>query len=114
MLTVTRTPEQASHSSSTKNPKLQRILVADDEHLIAAGVADALREMGYEVVGPVGNGEEAIRVAQEQHPDMSLLDIRMPRLDGLAAARQIWDELGSPVVIISAFSDPANVSQCED
>ena len=61
------------------------LLVADDEHLVASGIASSLREMGYTVAGPVANGEEAIQLAETARPDMALLDIRMPKKDGLAA-----------------------------
>jgi response regulator NasT len=86
-------------------PEPRTLLVADDEHLVASGIASSLREMGYTVAGPVANGEEAIELAESAKPDMALLDIRMPKKDGLAAAEVIFNRLDIPVVIFSAFSD---------
>lgn len=83
-----------------------RVLIADDEHLVASGVAVNLRELGYEVVGPASDGDEAIQLAENQHPDIALLDIRMPRMDGLAAAEVMFYRFGIPVMIFSAYSDP--------
>jgi len=87
----------------------RRVLIADDEHLIATGLVSMLTELGCEVIGPASNGQAAIDLARENTPDMALLDIRMPIMDGLTAARTIWGELRIPVVILSAYSDPENV-----
>lgn len=86
-----------------------RILVADDEHLVASGMATNLAALGYEVVGPVPDGETAIERCRQDGPDMALLDIRMPHRDGLDAAGVIFGELSIPVVIFSAYSDPKYV-----
>jgi response regulator NasT len=86
------------------------LLVADDEHLVASGVAVNLRELGYEVVGPAADGEEAIELCRTHKPDMALLDIRMPKKDGLAAAEVIFRKMGIPVMIFSAYSDPEYVT----
>ncbi len=88
----------------------QRVLVADDEHLVAAGTVAALEDLGFEVVGTAGNGEQAIELCREGSPDIALLDIRMPGLDGLGAAETIYNEMRVPVVMISAYSDPEYVS----
>ena len=87
-----------------------RILIADDEHLVASGLAVNLHELGYEVVGPATDGDEAIEMARSQHPDMALLDIRMPKRDGLDAAETIFRRMGIPVMIFSAYSDPEYVT----
>ncbi|MBL1219137.1 MAG: response regulator [Planctomycetes bacterium] len=86
--------------------ELKRILIADDELLVIEGTARSLRELGYEVIGPVPDGEQAIETCRDERPDMALLDIQMPRMSGLDAAKIIFSELGIPVVIISAYSDP--------
>ncbi len=91
-------------------PHPSRLLVADDEHLVASGVAVNLRELGYEVIGPAADGDEAIELCRVQHPDMALLDIRMPKKDGLAAAEIIFRRMGIPVMIFSAYSDPEYVT----
>jgi two-component system, response regulator PdtaR len=87
-----------------------RVLVADDEHLVASGVAVNLRELGYEVIGPVADGDEAIELCKHTRPDIALLDIRMPRKDGLAAAEIIFRRMGIPVMIFSAYSDPEYIT----
>lgn len=88
----------------------QRVLVADDEHLVAAGLIAGLKDLGYEVIGPASNGEKAIEMCRAEHPDMAILDIRMPGLDGLAAGETIYNELGIPIVMVSAYSDPEYVN----
>ena len=86
-----------------------KLLIADDEHLVAAGLAANLEELGYSVVGPAANGDEAIELCRTEKPDMALLDIRMPKKDGLAAAEIIYKRMRIPVVIFSAYSDPEYV-----
>jgi AmiR/NasT family two-component response regulator len=83
----------------------RKVLVADDEHLVASGLAATLREMGLTVIGPAADGDEAIALCGAEQPDMALLDIRMPKKDGLQAAEVIFRQLGVPVIIFSAFSD---------
>jgi len=83
----------------------KKLLVADDEHLVASGLAVSLQELGFSVVGPASDGEEAIDLCTSERPDMALLDIRMPKKDGLAAAEVIFRRLGIPIVIFSAYSD---------
>lgn len=109
-----RTSSKEDSARSRSNLLPGRVLIADDEHLIAAGLSANLRELGCEVIGPASNGQIAIDLARQTLPDMALLDIRMPLLDGLSAAKTIWDELGIPVVIISAYSDPQNVERCSE
>ncbi|MEX2671279.1 MAG: response regulator [Phycisphaeraceae bacterium] len=89
---------------------LKRILIAEDEHLVAAALADSLTTLGYEVVGPVADGEQVVALAREQQPQLALLDIRMPRMDGLDAAAEL-NEMQIPVVIVSAYSDPEYLSR---
>jgi response regulator NasT len=81
------------------------LLIADDEHLVASGLAASIRNLGFTVIGPAADGEEAIELCRNESPDMALLDIRMPKKDGLAAAETIFKHYGIPVVIFSAFSD---------
>lgn len=86
-----------------------RILVADDEHLVATELAFTLGSMGYTVVGPVTDGQSAVDLGRRALPDMALLDIRMPKLDGLGAARELSETLDIPCVILSAYSEPEYV-----
>jgi two-component system, response regulator PdtaR len=82
----------------------RRVLIAEDEALIRLDLAEMLVEEGYEVVGEAGDGETAVRLAEELKPDLVILDIKMPIMDGLAAAEKIAGARIAPVVILTAFS----------
>lgn len=90
-----------------------RILIADDEHLVATGLAAAVKELGHDVVAVAGDGEAALEAARTHKPDLALLDIRMPRLTGIDAAKALFEELGVPTIIISAYSDAEHVAQIQ-
>src|SRR5215831_7576708 len=81
-----------------------RVLIAEDEALIRLDLAEMLGEEGYDVVGEAGDGETAVRLAEETRPDLVILDIKMPIMDGLAAAEKSADARIAPVVILTAFS----------
>ena len=84
-----------------------RVLVAEDDPVIALGLAERLRSLGHEPIGPVGDGEQAVVAATETLPDLYLFDIEMPELDGLAAAVRLADQgLRRPVVIVTGVDDP--------
>jgi response regulator NasT len=85
-------------------PVRRRVLIAEDEALIRLDLAEMLVEEGYEVVGEAGDGETAVRLAEELRPDLVILDIKMPIMDGLAAAERIAEAHIAPVVILTAFS----------
>ncbi|MBI2168412.1 MAG: response regulator [Actinobacteria bacterium] len=83
-----------------------RVLLAEDEPVIAFGLEEKLRRLGYDVVGTAGDGETALELAGHLEPDLLLLDIKMPRLSGLAVAERLAGQGRSvPTVIISAFED---------
>ncbi len=82
----------------------RRVLIAEDEALIRLDLAEMLTEEGYEVVGEAGDGETAVRLAEEKRPDLVIMDIKMPIMDGLAAAEQIAEARLAPVVVLTAFS----------
>lgn len=82
-----------------------RILIADDEAIIRLGLKAMLEEMGHEVVGAAADGRAAIDLARSTQPDMIILDIKMPGLDGLQVAEAIAAERPVPIVILSAYSD---------
>ncbi|MFV2101149.1 ANTAR domain-containing response regulator [Micromonospora sp. LOL_024] len=82
----------------------RRVLIAEDEALIRLDLAEMLAEEGYEVVGEAGDGETAVRLADELKPDLVILDIKMPIMDGLAAAERIAGTRIAPVIILTAFS----------
>ncbi len=81
-----------------------RVLVAEDEALIRMDLVEMLEEDGYVVVGQAGDGETAVRLATELRPDLVILDVKMPVLDGLSAAEQVVAARIAPVVILTAFS----------
>jgi len=80
-----------------------KVIVAEDEGLIRMDIVATLNESGYEVVGEAADGEEAVRLATELSPDLIVMDIKMPKLDGISAAEKIA-ELKIPVVLLTAFS----------
>jgi response regulator NasT len=81
-----------------------RVLVAEDEALIRMDLVEMLEEDGYAVVGQAGDGASAVRMATELRPDLVILDVKMPVLDGLSAAEQVVAARIAPVVILTAFS----------
>lgn len=83
-----------------------RVLVAEDEALIRMDLSETLQELGFEVVATVGDGRSAVTAAQELTPDVALLDIKMPDMDGLAAAAEIISGQSTAVVMLTAFSQP--------
>ncbi|MET7398663.1 response regulator [Dactylosporangium sp. AC04546] len=82
----------------------RRVLIAEDEALIRLDLREMLVEEGYDVVGEAGDGETAVRLAEELKPDLVIMDIKMPIMDGLAAAEKIAGGRIAPVVILTAFS----------
>lgn len=82
----------------------RRVLVAEDETLIRLDIVEILTGAGYRVVGEADNGEEAIKQAREQEPDLVVMDVKMPIMDGITAARTIAEERLAPVVMLTAFS----------
>lgn len=89
-----------------------RVLVAEDDPVIALGLAERLRTLGHEPVGPVNDGEQAVAMAKQSLPDLYLFDIEMPNLDGLAAAVRLADAgLRRPVVVITGVDDPSLVER---
>lgn len=99
------TPESPATSAGIPPEGLQRILLAEDEHLLAVNLANHLTSLGMQVIGPAANGDQAIELAKAHVPQLALLDIRMPGTDGLAAAQVLFCQMGIPVVILSAYSD---------
>lgn len=81
-----------------------RVLVAEDESLIRLDLVEMLREAGYDVIGEAGNGRQAVELATELRPDVVVMDVKMPVMDGLTAAEQLVKARVAPVVILTAFS----------
>lgn len=82
-----------------------RIVIADDEALICMDLREMLEEAGHEVVGVGSDGVEALNLVKEKKPDLVILDVKMPRLDGLQAAKMIAHDNLAPVVLLTAFGD---------
>jgi response regulator NasT len=97
-------------ASSTR----RRVVVAEDEALIRLDLVEMLTEAGYDVVGEAGDGESALRLAEEQRPDVVVLDIKMPKLDGISAAERIAAARIAPVVLLTAFSQTELVERARD
>jgi response regulator NasT len=89
-------------------------VVAEDEALIRLDLVEMLREEGYDVVGEAGDGEQAIALTRELRPDLVILDVKMPVLDGISAAERIGDERLAPVVMLTAFSQRDLVERAVD
>jgi len=91
-----------------------RVVIAEDEALIRLDLAEMLAEEGYEVAGQAEDGETAVALAESLRPDLVILDVKMPRLDGIAAAQRIASQRIAPVLILTAFSQRDLVEQARD
>lgn len=92
----------------------RRILIADDEPLIRMNLSETLKELGYLVVGETGDGLSAVNMTRQLRPDMVILDVKMPRLDGINAAKILHDELLAPVLLVTAYSSRDLVAQARE
>ncbi len=92
----------------------KRVLVAEDEAIIRMDLAEMLGEAGYEVVGQAGDGEQALALARSLRPDIVIMDVKMPVMDGLTAAEEIGKERICPVVMLTAFSQTELVERARD
>ncbi len=95
-------------------PDPTRVVIAEDEAIIRLDLKELLEEEGYQVVGETGRGDEAIELVRQNQPDLVILDIKMPGMDGLTAARHITSERLAAVLVLTAFSQRDLVEQARD
>ena len=91
-----------------------KVVVAEDEAIIRMDLRELLQEEGYEVVAECGRGDEAVRLVRELRPDVALLDIKMPGMDGISAAREISVDRLAAVVLVTAFSQRELIEEASD
>jgi AmiR/NasT family two-component response regulator len=104
---------EQTESSPTSQPA-RRVVVAEDETLIRLDIIEILRGEGYDVVGEADNGEKAVQLAEELKPDLVLMDVKMPVMDGISAAEEIGAAKICPVVMLTAFSQTELVERARD
>ena len=101
-----------TEGAETATPR--RVLIAEDEALIRLDLSEMLREEGYDVVGEAGDGQEAVELAEALRPDLVIMDVKMPRRDGIDAASEIAAKRIAPIVILTAFSQRDLVEKARD
>jgi AmiR/NasT family two-component response regulator len=111
---VTSLDAVTDRETAALSPSARRVVIAEDEALIRLDVVEMLRDAGFDVVGEVGDGEEAVRLAEELRPDLVVMDIKMPVLDGISAAERIAGARIAPVVLLTAFSQRELVERARD
>lgn len=99
--------------ATTQNTK-RTVVVAEDEALNRLDIIESLNDGGYEVIGEAANGQEAVDIVREKHPDIVVMDVKMPVKDGITAAREINEEFLAPVVMLTAFSQKDLVAEAID
>ena len=92
----------------------RRVVIAEDEAIIRLDLKEILQGEGYEIVGETGRGDEAVELVRERRPDLVILDIKMPGIDGIEAARRITAEIRVPVLILTAFSQRNLIEDARD
>jgi response regulator NasT len=97
-----------------QTPVKRRVVVAEDESLIRMDIVETLRDNGFDVVGEAGDGEAAVALAKELRPDLVVMDVKMPKLDGISAADQLNKEHVAPVVLLTAFSQKELVERATE
>jgi two-component system, response regulator PdtaR len=105
---------RSGNSAGERDLTARRVVIAEDEALIRLDLAEMLVDEGYDVVGQAADGEEAVRLVEELRPDLVVLDVKMPRLDGISAAERIAGQRIAPVVILTAFSQRELVERARD
>ncbi|MEB3048485.1 response regulator [Mycolicibacter sp. MYC123] len=107
----------ASNNAPESDPvprPARRVVIAEDESLIRMDLAEMLRDEGYDVVGEAADGQEAVELAEQLRPDLVIIDVKMPRRDGIDAASEIAAKRIAPVVMLTAFSQRDLVERARD
>ncbi len=99
---------------ASETTQSKRVLVAEDEALIRLDIVETLTSAGFDVVGEAADGAEAVELALELEPDLCVMDVKMPKVDGITAAEQILKELSCAVVMLTAFSQAELVERAAD
>jgi response regulator NasT len=110
-------PQSKTAAKTSKKPAksaASRVVVAEDESLIRLDLVEMLGEEGYEVVGEAGDGEQAVALVTELKPDLVVMDVKMPKLDGISAAEKIASQRIAPVVMLTAFSQRELVDRARE
>ena len=97
---------------SSKQPV--RVVIAEDEAIVRLDLKEILRSAGYDVVGETGRGDEAVSLAEQTKPDLALLDVKMPGMSGLEAAREITRDARVAVMVLTAFSQRELIEEARD
>ncbi len=113
------TPDQENLDLEVPAPEAEqvdkrRVVVAEDEALIRLDIVEILKDQGFDVVAEAGNGEEAVELTKEHEPDVVLMDVKMPKMDGISAAEVIAKERIAPVVLLTAFSQKELVDRATE
>ena len=111
----TTDPTEAMPSDSTSEPAgPARILVVEDESIIRIDIVESLRGFGYDVVGEAADGEAAVAMATELRPDLVVMDVKMPKMDGISAAEKLHQARIAPVLLLTAFSQKELVERASE
>ena len=116
-MTAPESPQPVDAPDDDKShvpPLTTRVVIAEDEALIRLDLKEMLEEEGYTVVGEAGDGEQAVELVREHKPDLVILDVKMPKLDGISAAEKIAEESIAPVLMLTAFSQRDLVERARD
>ncbi|KUM76590.1 ANTAR domain-containing response regulator [Streptomyces griseorubiginosus] len=116
-MTAPESPQPVDAPDDDKShvpPLTTRVVIAEDEALIRLDLKEMLEEEGYSVVGEAGDGEQAVELTREHKPDLVILDVKMPKLDGISAAEKIAEERIAPVLMLTAFSQRDLVERARD
>ncbi len=97
-----------------ETPTARRVVVAEDESLIRMDIVEILRDNGFDVVGEAADGEAAVALAMELRPDLVIMDVKMPKMDGISAADKLNKEHIAPVVLLTAFSQKELVERATE